>query len=82
MLGYGVGDITSPTSAHTQLHKAEMAQLESLVCSSQDLLKKQVRRFMEQMEELCMSDRDIETLIRDAQELSEELSLVKQSQKL
>ena len=44
---------------------AEISQLEYLVASSQKLLRKQVKRFMDQVEELEMSDRVIEKLIGD-----------------
>ena len=44
---------------------AEISQLEYLVSSSQELLRKQVKRCMDQMEELEMSDGVIEKLIDD-----------------
>ena len=60
---------------------AEISQLESLVSSSQDLLRKQVKRYMDQMEKLGMSDRGIEKLISDNQKLIMELHVIKQWQK-
>ena len=50
---------------------AEISQLQYLVASSQELLRKQVKRFMDQMEELEMSDRVIEKLIDDQQKVAD-----------
>ena len=60
---------------------AEISQLESLVSSSQDLMRKQVKRYMDQMEKLGMSDRGIEQLISDNQKIIMELHVIKQCQK-
>ena len=46
--------------------------------SSQELLRKQVKRFMDQVEELEMSDRVIEKLIDDNQKLAEEIQVTKE----
>ena len=58
-----------------------MVQLESLVSSGQDMLRRQVKRFMDQMEQLDMSDRDIERLISDTKALTEEINLIRLSSK-
>ena len=59
---------------------AEMLHLESLVSTSQELLRKQVKRYMDQMEKLDMSDREIEKLISDNQKLTMEIYVIKQCQ--
>ena len=59
-------------------HMAETSQLEYLVASSQELLRKQVKRYMDQMEELEMSDRVIEKLIDDNQKLADEIQVTKE----
>ena len=59
-------------------HMAEISQLQYLVASSQELLRKQVKRCMDQMEELEMSDRVIEKLIDDNQKLAEEIQVTKE----
>ena len=58
-----------------------MVQLESLVSSGQDMLRRQVKRFMDQMEQLDMSDRDIERLISDNKALTEEINFIRLSSK-
>ena len=68
-------------TASREHHMAEMSQLESLVSTSQDLLRKQVKRYMDQVEKLGMSDREIEKLIGDNQKLTMELRVIKQYQK-
>ena len=57
-----------------QQHIAELSQLESLVASSQELVRKQVRRYMDKMEKLVVSDNTVEKLIADSQTLSEEIN--------
>ena len=59
-------------------HMAEISQLEYLVASSQELLRKQVKRYMEEMEEMEMSDRVIEKLIDDNQKLADEIQVTKE----
>ena len=59
-------------------HMAEISQLEYLVSSSQELLRKQVKRYMDQMEELEMSDRVIEKLIEENQNLVEAIQEIKE----
>jgi hypothetical protein len=45
-----------------------------LVASSQELVRKQVRRYMDQMEKLRISDNTVEKLIVGSQTLSEEIN--------
>ena len=59
-------------------HMAETSQLEYLVSPSQELLRKQVKRYMDQMEELEMSDRVIEKLIEENQNLVEAIQEIKE----
>ena len=59
-------------------HMAEISQLQYLVSSSQELLRKQVKRYMDQVEELEMSDRVIEKLIDDNQKLADEIQVTKE----
>ena len=44
------------------------------MASSQELVRKQVRRYMDQMEKLGISDNTVEKLIADSQTLSEEIN--------
>ena len=57
---------------------AEISELQYLVSSSQELLRKQVMRFMDQVEELEMSDRVIEKLIEENQKLVEAIQEIKE----
>ena len=57
---------------------SEISQLESLVSSSQELVRKQTRRYMEQMDKLVMSDTTIEQLMVDNKKLTEEINVIKQ----
>ena len=57
---------------------AETSQLEYLVSPSQELLRKQVKRYMDQVEELEMTDRVIEKLIDDNKKLAEEIQVTKE----
>ena len=45
-----------------------------MVASSQELVRKQVRRYMDQMEKLGILDNTVEKLIADSQTLSEEIN--------
>ena len=65
-------------SVSKEQHKSEISQLESLVESSQELVRKQTRRYMEQMDKLVMSDTTIEQLMVDNQKLTEEINVIKQ----
>ena len=56
-----------------------MSQLESLVSTSQELLRKQVKRYMNKMERLAISDRHIEELISDNQKIAREIHVIKKS---
>ena len=58
-------------------HISEISQLESLVSSSQELVRKQIKRYMAQMEKLGMSDIMIEKLVADNQKLAEEINVIK-----
>jgi len=58
-------------------HTEEISQLESLVLSSQDLLKKQTRKYMEKVDKQVMADTNIKKLITDNQKLTEEIKVIK-----
>ena len=45
-----------------------------MVASSQELVRKQVKKYMDQMEKLGISDNTVEKLIADSQTLSEEIN--------
>ena len=54
-------------------HRAEMEQLEALVASSQGLVRRQNRRFLEQVDKLVLADSVIEQLLVDNDRLTERL---------
>ena len=58
-------------------HAEEMAQLEALVTSSQALVTRQNRRFMEQMDKMVKADSVIEKLLVDNNHLTSELKKMK-----
>ena len=58
-------------------HAEEMAQLEALVSSSQALVTRQNRRFMEQMDKMVTADSVIEKLLVDNNHLTSELKKMK-----
>ena len=58
----------------------EIRHLEFLVCSSQDLLHRQVMMFTQQMEKLAIAERDNEKLIMDTQELFEKIIVIKEKE--
>ena len=58
-------------------HLEEMAQLEALVNSSQALVTRQNRRFMEQMDKMVTADSVIEKLLVDNNHLTSELKKMK-----
>merc|ERR1719458_862446 len=58
-------------------HAEEMAQLEALVNSSQALVTRQNRRFMEQMDKMVTADSVIEKLLVDNNHLTSELKKMK-----
>ena len=58
-------------------HAEEMAQLEALVNSSQALVTRQNRRFMEQMDKMVTADSVIEKLLVDNNHLTSELKMMK-----
>ena len=45
-----------------------------MVASSQELVRKQVKKYMDQMEKLGISDKTIEKLTADSKTLSEEIN--------
>ena len=55
-------------------HESELGQLESLVTSSQELLAKQSRRFMRDLDKLVMTDTNIRGLISQSDSLSAAVS--------
>lgn len=55
-------------------HMAEISHLQYLVASSQELLRKQVKRFLDQVERLEMSDRGNEKLIDDKQKVVDKVT--------
>ena len=52
-------------------HESEMSQLESLVVSSQELLGKQSKKFMKELDKLVMTDLTIKTLIQENDNLTQ-----------
>ena len=52
-------------------HESEMSQLESLVVSSQELLGKQSKKFMKELDKLVMTDLTIKTLIKENDNLTQ-----------
>ena len=69
-------------SAKTQQHMAEVSQLELLVWSSQDLLRKQIEKFGIQMDQLTMAESDNEKLIVDTMDLLEIVNVIKKSENI
>ena len=55
-------------------HESELGQLESLVTSSQELLAKQSRRFMRDLDKLVMTDTNIRGLISQSDSLTAAVS--------
>ena len=53
-----------------------------MVASSQELVRRQVRRYMDQMERLGISDNTIDKLITDSQTLLEEITGIRIRSKL
>ena len=51
-------------------HESEMGQLESLVVTSQELLGKQSKRFMQELDKLVMTDMTIKNLIAENDHLT------------
>ena len=51
-------------------HESEMSQLESLVVTSQELLGKQSKRFMRELDKLVMTDINIRNLIAESDQLT------------
>jgi uncharacterized protein with PIN domain len=58
---------------------SELSQLESLVSSSQDLLRRQTRLYMERMSKQVIMDTDIEQLMAENQKLASEINLMKRN---
>ena len=54
----------------------EMSQLESLVISSQNLLKNHVKKFLDQMKKLALAHKDNEKLIIDTQNLIGKINIM------
>ena len=59
-------------------HESEMSQLESLVMSSQELLGKQSRKFIKELDKLVMTDITIKTLIDQNDDLTQTVNQMKQ----
>ena len=59
-------------------HILEISQLESLVFSSQELVRKQTRKYMDQVNKLTSSDAVLENLCQDNQTLMEQLKVIKE----
>ena len=55
-------------------HESELGQLESLVTSSQELLAKQSRRFMRDLDKLVMTDTNIRSLISQSDNITAAVS--------
>ena len=56
---------------------SEISQLESLVFTSQELVRKQTRKYMEQVDKLISSDAVLEKLCQDNQVIMEQLKEIK-----
>jgi len=69
-------------SVMREQHEAEMSQLESLVSSSRGLLRKQNKRFLEQVDKLVLADSVIEQLLVDNDRLTNELGKLKENFKV
>ena len=55
-------------------HESELGQLESLVSSSQELLARQSRRFMKDLDKLVMTDTNIRGLISQSDNITAAVS--------
>ena len=55
-------------------HESELGQLESLVSSSQELLARQSRRFMKDLDKLVMTDTNIRGLITQSDNITAAVS--------
>jgi len=60
-----------------QQQVAEISQLESLVSSSQDLMRKQTRLYIEKMDRLVMMDKDIEQMMTENKTLATKIKIMK-----
>lgn len=56
---------------------AEISQLESLVSSSQDLMRKQTRLYIEKMDKLVMMDKDLEQMMTENKTLASRIKIMK-----
>ena len=56
---------------------SEISHLEYLVTSSQDLVRKQTKIFIERMDKLVMMDTTMEQSMTDNQVLTEHINLIK-----
>ena len=56
---------------------SDISQLESLVSTSQDLVRKHTREYMEKVDKLVKLDTTIKQLITDNQKLTEEINVIK-----
>ena len=65
-------------SALKEQHESEMSQLESLVMTSQELLGKQSRRFIRELDRLVMTDNTIKQLIQENESLTNNINMMKQ----
>lgn len=63
-------------------HQTEMCQLEALVSSSQSLVRKQNRRFLEQVDKLVLADSVIEQLLVDNDRLTGEINRMRDNFKV
>jgi len=64
-------------AATREQHMSEISQLESLVFTSQELVRKQTRKYMEQVDKLISSDAVLEKLCQDNQIIMEQLKEIK-----
>ena len=70
-------NITLVTSVTRQQQIAEISQLESLVSSSQDLMRKQTRLYIEKMDKLVMMDKDLEQMMTENKTLASRIKMMK-----
>jgi len=64
-------------AATREQHISDISQLEYLVTSSQDLVRKQTRRYMEQIDSVIFSDNVLEKLYNDNQNTMDQLKEMK-----
>ena len=72
---YSCNDILFKVTRENQI--SEISQLENLVSSSQELVMKLTRMYMERMDKLVMMDKNIAQLMSDNQKLARKINMMK-----